>query len=363
MTVIRKHTAVGTMIIATFALTGPALAVLPAAAQPAGLVNIGGDKAMIADESNYGPKFGDEGLLNQTAGANVSEAALENGLILITSGRTGNASNCPGLSGPLADAEVYDPISGTYLSTSLMISGRYKHNQIRLDDGRVLVAGGVNGCITNKTGSSELFDPSTNQFTRTGSMSIGRSLFPMHKLPDGDVLVFGGEISRGFVETTDRIEKYDVSTGRWLTVGYLSQRKAGMGSCALADGTILLVGGHNRNNDNDPIRTKSAEIFDPATNTTRLLPTRTSFEHKRIVKGLTLQDGRCLIASEGIGIEAELFDPDTETFSIVPSLPGFEKTSTSSYFMNMLPDGTVLHVGSPSMIFDSTSNSFRLVPY
>jgi hypothetical protein len=75
---------------------------------------------------------------------------LPNGKVLVAGGY--NSS-----SGPLASAELYDPVAGTWSYTVGMATARYVHTATPLSDGKVLVAGGSNGF--DFLASAELFDP------------------------------------------------------------------------------------------------------------------------------------------------------------------------------------------------------------
>ena len=71
---------------------------------------------------------------------------LQNGLVLLTGGVPG-----------VPDAELYNPKTGAFKATGSMILGRYAHTATLLKDGRVLIAGG-----TGSPGASalaELYSP------------------------------------------------------------------------------------------------------------------------------------------------------------------------------------------------------------
>lgn len=68
-----------------------------------------------------------------------------------------------------------------------MNSPRYWQIATALEDGRVLIAGGVNAGT-----SAELYDPVQNTFAVTGSMTVARNDFAAVRLLDGRVLLIGG---------------------------------------------------------------------------------------------------------------------------------------------------------------------------
>src|SRR3974377_1666581 len=70
------------------------------------------------------------------------------------------------------------PQSGTFTLTGSLNTARYDHTATLLQNGEVLVAGGlgVNGVYTSLA-SAELYNPEKGKWTVTGSMSVGRSAF------------------------------------------------------------------------------------------------------------------------------------------------------------------------------------------
>src|SRR5262245_38461206 len=97
---------------------------------------------------------------------------LADGRILITGGA--NSNN--GWPSALKSAEVYDPDSGLSRPTGDMTSVRTQHTATLLPDGRVLIAGGLDGYGPGGDGidSAEIYDPSSGTFSPAGKMTHPR---------------------------------------------------------------------------------------------------------------------------------------------------------------------------------------------
>jgi hypothetical protein len=91
-----------------------------------------------------------------------------------------------------APAQLYDPESDTVTTVGPMVTPRYAHAAALLDDGRVLIAGGLDAESLTATASLEVFDPGTLTFEAVGSLSVPRWTPAATKLCDGSVLVSGG---------------------------------------------------------------------------------------------------------------------------------------------------------------------------
>ncbi|WP_437931299.1 kelch repeat-containing protein [Sorangium sp. So ce291] len=112
----------------------------------------------------------------------------------------GGARNLEGGHGimPIADAEIYDPMTASWAWASSMHSTREGHQATLLLDGRVLVTGG----------GTEIYDPQTDTWTIVAPMSVERYNHTMTTLPSGRVLVTGGY-------EDDSAEIYDPHTDTW----------------------------------------------------------------------------------------------------------------------------------------------------
>jgi hypothetical protein len=101
--------------------------------------------------------------------------------------------------GRMKNAEVFDPVSGTFAATSDMAISRVWHSLTLLPDGTVLTTGGetdscsASSCIfAGTTSSAEVYQPSTGKFASAGAMIGSREGHTATVLNDGRVLIAGG---------------------------------------------------------------------------------------------------------------------------------------------------------------------------
>lgn len=253
---------------------------------------------------------------------------LNSGLVLFTGGTDATtAAYNP------AAVFVFDANAGDFAARSSMNSGRYDHTATRLNNGRVLVAGGVG--TGGWLASTESYDSTNDVWTAGNSLNTARSLHTATLLTNGSVLVTGGYGNSGILAG---VEICNATNGTWLATNALTTARYSHTATRLTNGQVLVVGGVGAAG---PLA--SVEIFNPATggwtNAAPLFAAR--FHHTATL----LADGKVLVLG-GIGsggplASAEIFDPGTLTWLPAGSLT----TPRESHTATLLTNGKVLVAG------------------
>jgi hypothetical protein len=285
-----------------------------------------------------GGTFLPTGSLN-TARSYQTATRLNNGKVLIAGGASDSNGNFA-----LTSAELYDPTTGTFTATGSMNTARLLHTATLLNNGKVLVAGGDSS--SQPLASAELYDPTTGTFTAIGSMSTARSLHTATLLNNGTVLVVGGHI--GTLPLTSA-ELYDPATGTFTTTGSANTSRYTHTATLLNNGKVLIAGGFGGETpvSNSPPNgiLASAELYDPTTGAFTLTASLNvdRFNHTASL----LNNGTVLIAGGQGGVgsselaSAELYSPATGMFSLTGSL----NTARTAHRASLLNDGAVLIAG------------------
>ena len=124
-----------------------------------------------------------------------SVTRLADGHVLVIAGQTGKLTD-EGYRPPLRSAEIWDPTTGRFAPSGTLAFARERHTATLLPDGRVLVAGGMGPLGDDFSDSgvagAEIWDPASGTFADAGVMAIGRGLHTATLLDDGRVLIIGG---------------------------------------------------------------------------------------------------------------------------------------------------------------------------
>ena len=114
--------------------------------------------------------------------------------------------------------------AGAFTATGAMTIARSWHTATLLNNGQVLIAGGVTNSSFSATASAELYDPTRGTFSPTGNMTAPRAAHSAILLPDGRVLIAGGSSSLGEnVPWLTTAEIYDPSTGTFTATSDMTR--------------------------------------------------------------------------------------------------------------------------------------------
>jgi hypothetical protein len=265
---------------------------------------------------------------------------LDGRVLMIGTGRT------------YTDLELYDPASGTFAAGGTLPGPAvYGESAGLLQDGRVLIVGGAapDGWAT----SAWIYDPEDGKFVATGAMATGRAQAQLVLLRDGRVLVCGGD--QGYTglgqASLASAEIYDPATGTFTTTGSMSTARTAFTATLLADGRVLVAGGHNPDESRpaagESFELATAEIYEPSGG--KFTPTGSMSTARSTLGNMTatlLRDGRVLVAGGDPTGTADLYDPAQAIFT-----PAGSVGTSSGQVAAALVDGRVLFPGSPSMIY------------
>ncbi len=276
---------------------------------------------------------------------------LDDGRVLVTGGKGARL-------GDLASAEIYDPATQLFHTTTPMNEDRALHTATKLDTGinagKVLVVGGVQTGGA-PTATSELFDPSTETFSLSGSLFLGRKRHRASLLEDGNVLISGGDFLEngqgGGDRETETAELYNSATGTFSMVEDMSSARAEHESTLLLDGTVLVAGG---NLDLGNL----AEVYDPTlqsfSDVGQMIQTRGRFVAIRLANpawgslvghvvaiGGDVQGGAIFGGGQQAFDSVEIYDPATGQFSDFGTMTVARQNHTATE----LSDGRILIAG------------------
>lgn len=312
------------------------------------LVAGGGVGARALDASEiYDPADGAWSPTGALVGARRGHtpALLQDGRVLVAGGIAGEL---------LASAEIYDPAAGTWAATAPMSAPRVGHSMTVLADGRVLVAGGsssgpegaaAGGQTISATSSTEIYDPATAAWAPGPDMSAARFEHTATALDDGRVLMAGGlGPAEGAVVPLASTEIFDPAAAIFISSGSLSEGRTNHAGVLLDDGSVLVSGGAGGTGGD--VSLASAEVFDPGQGSWSEAPPMA--EPRTGHAAATLEDGRVLVAAGESATRgtrrslssAEVYEPGGDGWRSAGSMA----CSRSEHAAVLLGDGSVLVV-------------------
>ena len=247
-----------------------------------GGVTYGGQKSngnyftkLLDSAEIYDPATGAWTLLPPMANfrAGHSASLLPDGRVLIAAGTEGNnaheLSDVLDLLGTsLKDSELFEPSTNTWSSGPNLPEPKAGHGAITLDDGRILITGGITHVtifglpIPDFSNQASVYDPSTNSFSAAGRIGAKRALFTQSLMPDGRVAIFagaGGDIFN--VGPIKQCNLYNPATTSSIALKSLPGNRAFATSVSLGNGFALVIGGADGDLV-DPIPQADVWLFD-----------------------------------------------------------------------------------------------------
>jgi hypothetical protein len=261
---------------------------------------------------------------------------------------------------------LVDPLWST---VGAMKQGRQQFPAVRLADGRVLAIGGSSGGSTMTY--VDIFNPATNTWSAAAPMNCSRSIHTGTLLADGRVLVTGGIAScPGLsIEDAERsAEIYNPATNTWTFAPAMSQGRQAHSAFRLPDGRVLVMGSLIYYTSPATDVVDSAEIYDPATNSWQ--PVAWPHEPHTYGTDVLLADGRILTTggTGTHGTKCEIYDPATNTWTVAAPMHDARTFHTAT----LLPSGKVYVAGgsqtaqSPTQqtaeIYDPATNTWTYAP-
>jgi hypothetical protein len=311
--------------------------------------------AMLPDKPKLPAKWDVTGSMTQ-ARTRHSLTLLEDGTVLVV----GGLWSPPGVGYQgLKSAERFDPQTSKWTTAGEMSGPHFEQEAVRLKDGKVLIIGGCgeemsNSCMVDV--GVDLYDPkaATSAWKKMNSMFSDRRSHRAALLNDGRVLVVGG-----FDNKTDltSVELFDPTSGAWSSPSAaLSTPRNLATATTLKSGKVIIAGGFD---GNKPLG--SVEIFDPSNGSLKLI-TATFTEPRASHRAALLNDGRVLFVGgfcdsktnpNCVVNNAEIYDPSTDKISVA----GSPAAKTYDHTVTLMADGRVLVVGGlmkpkSAVIFD-----------
>lgn len=259
---------------------------------------------------------------------------LKSGKVLLAGGLAGRSLDS------LDVVEIYDPAGGTWTGARPMRVSRSRHSSTLLNDGTVLVAGGVTGPSAFPLGgvtSTELYDPTTGSWSDTGPLNRARCYHSATLLPNGTVLVAGGWTARtgrtvsppGNHQALRSAEIYDPRTRTWSETAPMTDGRGQHQGVLLGNGRVLVAGGSVPIGYGVDVGLSYCELFDMATSTWEATGDMTTNREGHVVTPLA--DGSVLATGGILGEElrglnenslrsAERYDPSSGAWTATASM-------------------------------------------
>jgi len=319
-----------------------------------GLVNTGGPTAASDEILIYKPNLEAFSYMPCTLPSPRSEmtaTTLHDGRVLLLGGLDSAGATT-------GSAWILDPVASTISNagSGSMSKKRFLYEKALLDDGRVIIMGGCTDATDEITiyesleETTEIYDPVTNQFTAGPKMGDPRGGFTATKLDNGEVLIAGGLSYYTFIikipEILDTARIYTPNTGigSFSNTGDMGIVRGAHGAKLLSNGNVLIISGGTGTFVSYSL-TDSCEVYN--TSTGKFISTGDMIDGRVSPAIALLPDGTIIAMGGGVGsltsynIEdsCEIYDPVKGEWTVAPSLlvplfrPAYANLSDGTIFI------------------------------
>jgi len=284
----------------------------------------------------------------------AGEVHLADGRLMVIGGMKWHATGDIGVK----QTDFFDPTTETWSPGPNMSYARWYPDVIEYSDSTVLAIGGQRNDNFG-TNQLERYDPATNTFTtlpRSANNAVG--LYPRtFVLPSGQVFMGGQNQDTQF---------FDLTTNEWSFVDNLNYGGRYSGMAVLLQGLqqVLAVGGVGADFGH---ATNTAEIIDFSVPTPSWQYTTPMHFPRVHANAVLLPDGTVLVVGGGQKDTykepvkaAELYDPQTQTWTVMASQQAPRMYHSTAL---LLPDGRVWSAGSDSGSLLQTTAELFSPPY
>lgn len=268
---------------------------------------------------------------------------LKDGRVLIFGGRDGWSTT--------SNTYIFDPKNSQIFKGPNMITSRVNCSAVLLDDGRVFISGGQHHDKSKweknikyeiYLKSTEFYNPKTNKFEQGPVLPTIRLSHASIKLDDGTILLIGGLDKNISIITS--INKFNFINGETVYLNNLNCKRSGSFIFKLhSNNNIYMYEGKR-----DDKFVKTVELYDPKTNTSKIVAERTTQAEQ--ITPILLPDDTILFVGGTSGFSvgytehktAQIFDPKTNTFKWLKKQPSIPIPNGAKV---LLKDGNVLMTG------------------
>ncbi|UKS27367.1 Ig-like domain-containing protein [Paenibacillus sp. HWE-109] len=223
-------------------------------------------------------------MANNLSGS-YAQSTLKDGRVMVTGGETFSSSDRIDVS---KDCQIYNPATNSWIQVAPLPVALFMHSQVTLNDGRVIVTGGIeasmwgsidisNSPLPAPKPSSYVYDPDTNHWTTVAPMPTGLRGHQLSTLRNGKVLLTGG--GSGNINSTAYL--YDPIQNSWSMLTTNMPPRERHSQSILSDGRVIITGGFDglKNDVTTKIYTINSadfEVIAPTTPSNLSSPSKTN---------------------------------------------------------------------------------------